>query len=129
MSNKKKELEAEIVALDKTIREKQKELDLIMASELEAWFEERKGVAYNYKWTDKDEIFSGSYRIEDISEESWIGNLILKVTMVHKDEKGNPTGIAFNWTVYKRDVKEEYKITKAQFNSLLKKTLKKIKLN
>ena len=86
-------------------------------------------MCYNYKFAKSDDEFFGAFRIDGIHKDSWAGDLILEVTMVHFKTDKDIYGITFDWKMYKRGIDEQHKITKAQFNSLLKKCLKKIKLS
>jgi len=126
---KEEEIRKNISILERQLDRQRDALVKLDIENMETWFEKNKGLCYNYKFAKSDDEFFGTFRIDGIHKDSWAGDLILEVTMVHFKTDKDIYGITFDWKMYKRGIDEQHKITKAQFNSLLKKCLKKIKLS
>ena len=126
----KKELRTKIDVLQKELSSYRSALSDLETDEVEAWYEKNKGCAFKFKWTESDPEFSGVFRIEGIHEDtrgaSW---LWLHGTVINTYDKGSIDGVNFYYKLRDNQFLEENKITKAQFNSLLKKAIKKIKLS
>ena len=126
----KKELRDKIKSLSVELNQYRKVLNDLEIDEVESWYQKNKWSAFKFKWSESDPEFSGVFRIEGIHEDtcgaSW---LWLHGTMVSTYEKGSVDGVQFWYKLRDNQLLEENKITKTQFNSFLKRAIKKIKLS